>query len=464
MANRVRSTALIGGVAVFAVLLLMVQHGQAQTVASDLPAGYVIFPKIVVDSSDAGFVGHKTDTLIQLTNTGPNCQQVECFYVDATKHCSGGGTSLLNDQGACRTNADCAPGVTCGMSVPAGGKPADCGRENNFFLFLSSNQPVGWSADRGGVVPPDGICSDGPQTIPAAGESFFQGEVKCIEVTSDQINPPPIAANDLKGEATIYEVAGGTPGGVDVRAYNAIGVQAVKSTGDPFLVCSDGAGKACTGNSDCTTPATCVPSSTLCLGTNGGTCVGGACVGGTRSTGACTTNADCGACTSATHASCPSTMVLNHFFDRESTDPSISGTTTDLTLVPCSENLAAPPGPSGIKPTVAQFTVYNEFEQRFSASISVGCFKETQLSNIDTLPGNETVSIFNINVQGTLVGQTRIRGVTGSDADVGHGLLGVAEEFVNFGNGDFPRGSDAFNLNYIGTNANKADVVFVPSP
>ncbi len=461
MANRVRSTALIGSVAVVAVLSLMVQRGQAQTVTSDRPAGYVIYPKVVVDSSDATGRGVRTDTLIQLTNTGPNCQQVECFYVNATKHCNGGGG--LNAFGACRTNADCAPGVTCGRSVASNGNPADCGREDNFFLSLSANQPVGWSADKGGIVPPDGTCSGSDQTIPGAPESFFQGELKCVEVTSALVNPPPIAANDLKGEATIYEVASGDPGGVDVRAYNAVGVQAVASTGLPFLVCSDGAGKACSTSADCTAPATCGPTSTLCLGTNGGVCTANLCVGGTRAGGTCATNADCGACTSATHASCPSTLVLNNFFDGVIAPNQSGFITTDLTLVPCSENLAAPTGPSGIKPTVAQFVVYNEFEQRLSASVSVGCFRESQISNIDALPGNESTSIFNVNVEGTIAGQTKIRGVTGSDAAVGHGLLGVAEEFINFGTG-FPRGSDAFNLNYVGINRNKADLVFVPAP
>ncbi len=461
MANRVRSTALIGGVAVFAVLLLMGQCGQAQTVASDRPAGYVVFPKVVVDSSAVGSPDNiRTDTLIQLTNTGSNCQTVECFYVNATKHCNGGGG--LNANGACRVNADCAPGVTCGIQVPTGDRPADCGQERNITFVLSANQAIAWSADRGGFVPPDGNCSGIAQPIRSAGEAFFQGEVKCIEVSGTPGNPGgPIAANDLKGEATIYEVQPGTPGGVDVRAYNAVGIEAVSSTGDAFQVCSDGSGKACTSNTQCTSPATCVPSSTLCLGSNGGTCAGGVCTGGTRAGGTCTTNADCGACTSATHASCPSTLVLNNFFDGVFAPNGSGFIDTDLTLVPCSENLASPSGPSGIKPTVAQFVVYNEFEQRFSASVSVGCFRETLLSNIDTLPGNETASIFNVAVQGTIAGQTRIHGVAGTDAAVGHGLLGVAEEFINAGTG-FPRGSDAFNLNYVGTTANKADLVFIP--
>jgi hypothetical protein len=106
--------------------------------------------------------------------------------------------------------------------------------------------------------------------------------------------------------------------------------------------------------------------------------------------------------------------------------------------------------------------VFNEFEQRFSASLSVRCFNEIQLSNIDTLPGNEAASIFSIYVQGTLSGQTRIRPVIGSELDVGHGLLGVAEEFIAPPNGVLGS-SDAFNLNYAGTTPDESDVVVLPA-
>jgi hypothetical protein len=461
MANRVRSTTLIIGVAVVAILLLMAQRGQAQTVGSDRAAGYVVFPKVVVDGSDAFGQGRGVDTLIQLTNTGPNCQVVECFYINATKHCTRGGFSPT---GACRTNADCDAGQTCGLTT-------DCQGEHNRSFVLSPNQAIGWSANLGGVVPADGNCPGmtDPQPIPAAPEPFFEGEVKCVEVdgtTQQDTTGTPVFANDLKGEATIYEVeptSASTVGGVDVRSYNAIGIQAAAqsvgatATGDPYKVCSDGTGDACAVNGDCTSPATCVNATELCLGSNGGSCQSNVCSGGGHNGLSCSTDADCGVCTTATHASCPATLVLNHFFDGVAGP--VAPIVTDLTLVPCSENVS-PPGPSGIRPTTAQLTVFNEFEQRFSTSLAVGCFRETQLSDIDASPGNESTSIFSVVVQGTMTGQTIIRAVTGTEAFTGHGLLGVAEEFQNFGNG-FPRGSDAFNLNYAGTKDGKADVVIL---
>jgi hypothetical protein len=462
MANRVRSAGLICGVAV-GVVLLLTHRGQAQTVASDRAAGYVVFPKVVVDvlktcvgGSKADTIctassqctgggtceitgktfpshdGPRRDTLLQLTSTAVpsgsdnGCRVVECFYVDATRHCSNSNVNLTPN-GPCRTNTDCLPGGTCVL-------PADCGGEHNFWLVLSANQPVGWSASFGGIILPDVDGCSLFQTIPGAPEPFFVGEVKCVEV--DGTSPAdssgtPLYANELKGEATIYDVEPGSPGSVDVRGYNAIGVQAVTASGDaiaPTCVGGRNQGHTCGADSDCP----------------GGACEIAVCLGSDPDTGA--------VCPNATHASCPSTLILDHFFDfAPDSSPGNSGAeiTTDLTLVPCSENLGI-----GTPTTTAQFTVFNEFEQRFSASLSVRCLKEIQLSDIDVLPGNEHASIFSIDVQGTLTGQTLIRPVIGSELDTGHGLLGVAEEFTG-------GGSDAFNLHYRGTTPAKSDVVIL---
>ena len=473
MANRVRSTALICGVAVVAVLLLMVHRGQAQTVASDRAAGYVVFPKVVVDvlktcvggtnggaicttsvqctgggtceiTDDTFHQGRRRDTLLQLTSTAVpsgadnGCRVVECFYLDTTKHCSNSNVNLTPN-GPCRTNTDCLPGGTCAFR-------ADCGGETNFWIVLSANQPVGWSANFGGSIPSDIDGCALAQTIPAAPEPFFVGEVKCVEVDGSSpadSSGTPLLANELKGEATIYDVEPGSPGGVDVRGYNAIGVQAVPTNEQPppaiALTCVGGSAQGDTCGADGECP--------------GGACEIAMCLGSDPDTGA--------VCPDATHASCPSTLILDHFFDfAPDLSPGASGLplTTDLTLVPCSENVG-----SGTSSTTAQFTVYNEFEQRFSASLNVRCLREIQLSDIDVLPGNERASIFSIYVQGTLTGQTRIKPVIGSELDVGHGLLGVAEEFAHEPGVAFPAGSDAFNLHYAGTTPAKSDVVILPA-
>ena len=80
---------------------------------------------------------------------------------------------------------------------------------------------------------------------------------------------------------------------------------------------------------------------------------------------------------------CPNYLILNHFFD-DAVDPvpnSVDSTvTTDLVLVPCSADyLRQIPGSA-----VVQYLVFNEFEQRLSASKTVNCFQKIQLCNIDT--------------------------------------------------------------------------------
>ena len=156
-------------------------------------------------------------------------------------------------------------------------------------------------------------------------------------------------------------------------------------------------------------------------------------------------------CPTAEYAACPSVLVLDSPFDQ--VNPGPYQFHTDLTLVPCSETLA-----NGVPQTTttAQFLVFNEFEQRFSTSTVVNCFKETALSSIDS-PRDPRYSIFSVNVQGTLVGQTRIRGVSGTETDTGHGLLGIAEQVLNRTS---PLGqySSAYQLSYVGQNA-QPDIV-----
>jgi hypothetical protein len=92
--------------------------------------------------------------------------------------------------------------------------------------------------------------------------------------------------------------------------------------------------------------------------------------------------------------------------------------------------------------------VYNEFEQRFSTSERVQCFRNNRLADIDTRlgTGDDAFSLFAVGIQGTLVGQTRIRGVRGPNAPHGYGLIGVAQEFYSVVPNGLADASDAFNL------------------
>jgi hypothetical protein len=196
-----------------------------------------------------------------------------------------------------------------------------------------------------------------------------------------------VAENNIKGEATIVTttVPGGTgPGVTTAAAYNAVGFQADETftpTGDP------------------TDP--------LCLGQlPPGAAAGVAC--------------------NEIYAPCPNVLILNHFFEGAATG--IGGVVdTELVLAPCSEDLGAA---SATLQVLAQMLVYNEFEQRFSTSARVQCYRSTRLADIDTGPGpsGDSFSIFSVGVAGTIAGQTRIKGVQGAPNGFGYGLIGVACE------------------------------------
>jgi hypothetical protein len=262
-------------------------------------------------------------------------------------------------------------------------------QETDFSFRLTPKQPIVWCASKGlpdlplSDVPNNGQFSSG--SILAVPEDPFVGELKCIQVGDDE---QPVERNDLKGEATIQKVTATDVPEVDSRGYNAIGIQAIEGANDG--------------------------DDTLILGEE--------------------------------YNACPNIIILDHFFDdARNFVLESSGTTvrTHLTCVPCSEdfNLQAP------ITTVVQFLVFNEFEQRFSTSRSVTCFSEIVLSDIDTRPGptGDAQSIFNVNVQGTITGQTLVRAVADADETHGHGLLCIAEEFHCAG--DMKGGSGSYTHN-----------------
>ena len=414
----------------------------AALVTSDHAAGVLIFPKIVSDPGGVLSGGVARDTLIQITNIVGQPRSLHCFYVDATSRCFSGvpGSpptgSNIDPTGVCETTANCVAGSTC---VPDWG-------QIDFDLTLTPEQQIGWLAS-GGLTRP-GVCVDGPRTgqecdvsnvatdcpggtptscqllpgsvnnVPARAPGVFVGELKCIEVASEEDGAIlPIFENDMIGQATIYDVSPDTvvaaTAAVDARSYNAIGVQAIGTAGTGLVTQSDGV---------------------LCLGATAGSTE----------------------CTTAEYAACPTQLVLDHFFDSAVVATNVS-VSTEVTFVPCSEDLESDSVPAV---NTLQFLVFNEFEQRFSASARVQCFREVQLSNLDRFPGQEATSIFNVAVQGSLTGQTRIRAVDGNETEVGHGMLAIAEEFRTGAGGNH---SSAFNLNYIGLPRAHGDFLrFVP--
>ncbi len=351
-------------------------------VVADQAAAIVVFPKIRVDTTAAATT--KIDTVVQITNTSPFLTRARCWYVNANGHCTNAGAGGIVPA-VCTSSADCNPDtITGGICQPGWD-------ERDFQLTLTKRQPLSWNASTGlsgddvpltnGRVSKDGQSND-PTLIPPVMEDPFIGELKCVEV--DTATEEPLDRNDLIGQATITSVI--PSGGVDTRKYNAVGIQATGfQDGDP---------------------------TTLTLGGP-----------------------------DAEYNACPNITILDHYFDSldPGTGPGVSthndgtgtptvtgGVATDLIVVPCSEDFLTQDPTYGS--AVLQFLIFNEFEQRFSSSARVDCFKQIQLADINTRPGpsDNASSIFAQGVQGTLTGQTRIRPVSG--ADRAHRVLIMAEE------------------------------------
>lgn len=356
-------------------------------VTSDRTAGILVIPKLIyssaVDDTLAPLLkpaGAVIDTEIQVTNTSDQDVKLRCFYVNANSHCTNAPDEV------CFTTADCQP-------FGFGGLCFEGWIEVDFEFTLSPRQPLIWRLSDGLFELP---LPSNTGSIPGVNEDPFLGELKCMQVGPDDA---PVDRNDVKGEATIV-TASAT--GLDARAYNAVGIQAVEGANDG--------------------------DNTLILGGE-----------------------------DPEYDGCPSILILDHFFDDAQEPLNADYVKTHLTLVPCSQNFLLQD--VALFNTTVQFLVFNEFEQRFSASRPIRCFKEFELcslgtgldrSRLDTDPASNSCqrSVFSAFVAGTLTGQTRIRGVDDGSPAHGNGLLGVAEEFHRSDPGDLSTttGTAAFNL------------------
>ncbi len=385
--------------AIATALVISGAQGARADVASDRPAAIVVYPKIVVDSPGV-------DTIIRLANTNTNSPiNVHCFYVDANSHCTSDASI-------------CTDSTTCGLGTCIAGWV-----ETDFNIVLTAGQPIEWEAEDGlanhDLPLPYGVCTanqflhcgTGPvgdawcaqfgagtctpsnvgTRIPPVAEDSFKGELKCIAVDENLV---PIARNDLKGEAKIET---STTSDLDVASYNAIGIQATAPAG------------------------TLITDNPLVLGPG----------------------------SDGDYNGCPNVLILNSFFDLAGDPISGETITTDLTLVPCSEDFLRQICGSA----TVQYLVYNEFESRLSTSRLVNCFQEIQLCHIDTTQCVR--SIFSAGLQGTLTGQIRINPVNNPTAELPSGLLGIAIE-----NHD-AESSAAFNLHFAGAR-DTADFITLP--
>lgn len=410
---KIRRQVVLAGV-VAAAMMFASASAVSADVVSDQSGAVLIFPKIVVDTT--GAFGPNTDTELQITNTSNSVVTARCVLVDTTPRCIGidGAQTACTEAGEADGDGRCSTGSRC---TPQWRKVQD------FQFTLTKRQPIAFKASEGLPSFPCGgpvqdpnapagcqfgsnTNSDGsPSGILGVPDDPFFGEIKCAQVNPDTFAPTVGFSDgndrggDFAGKATIVSV-GET---VDARKYNAVALQ---STG--------------INNGDDTLQ------------------IGGA---------------------NAEYNGCPHTIILQHLFD--GANVTFSGGTsqvaTDLTLVSCSQDF----NEDFTTPATLQFLVFNEFEQRFSASNRFDCWREVQLSDLVNRPGSadDAFSLWNVNVQGTLTGQTRIRPVASGGR--ANGVLGIGEEFWQSGESG-PTYSDAFQLNISGTSELGDQIILSP--
>ncbi|HSP98390.1 MAG TPA: hypothetical protein VL049_14275, partial [Candidatus Dormibacteraeota bacterium] len=95
-----------------------------------------------------------------------------------------------------------------------------------------------------------------------------------------------------------------------------------------------------------------------------------------------------------------------------------SATVTDLTLIPCTQDFEN----NVPKSVTVQFAIFNEFEERFSASTTVTCWANFYLFQVDS-PNDPERSVFSFATLGTVAAHTRITPVPDGGAVLG--VVGV---------------------------------------
>ena len=297
-------------------------------VTTEESASILVFPKVIADGS--------RDTIIQITNTSNNMRHAHCFYVNA------------------------APSDP---TAPISDSNPPLWTETDFDIWLTKQQPTHWVVSTGRRFDPtDATClgaattpanncdpNDGdpdnndccdagldPGRVPPSAPDFT-GELKCIEVDASGF---PVPGNALKGEATLVDLTSASTTTNEVSKYNALGLKGFD-----------------TNNMD----------GTLCLGGD--------------------VSASCP--TGAEYEACPRVWVLNHaaggapnpVAEAQDIDSTVS---TSLTVVPCSENFETQDPPV----VTLQFEIWNEFEERLSASTSFQCWASFSLDGSDATSSN----------------------------------------------------------------------------
>jgi len=180
---------------ILALLASTLVVGRAEAVGSSTrPGSILIFPKVVTTGG--------RDTLIHITNTGNMANSVRCFYVN---------------------------GESCVGS--------------DFYLSLTRQQPTAWQAGEGR---PFSLRDEQPGLDPGPVPPIptdYAGALVCVEVDPSD-DGAPMVRNQLKGEATIIDGAGGLTQG-NVGKYNAVALAGKSGTDDSALDLDEDEYEAC---------------------------------------------------------------------------------------------------------------------------------------------------------------------------------------------------------------------------
>jgi hypothetical protein len=254
--------------------------------------------------------------------------------------------------------------------------------ETDFDIWLTKQQPTTWAVSLGRkAVDINGIPTGGewgvvlpgipPATLIPPVAPDFTGELKCIQVDS---SGAPLSGNALKGEATIVgDILGaGEETAYDKSKYNAIGLKGF-NTNDQDTV--------------------------LCLGSS------------SASNDSCPNGREYEACPQGWFIDHPATMAIP--------DPSYGYTSSNLTVVPCTENFETQ-SPTSV---TLQFLVTNEYEQTLSTSTTLTCWASWDLGSDES---DSFLRTFNIGVIGGTQLQTRLRTANASKS----GVIPVIEEYA----------------------------------
>lgn len=398
MTKRNRGLWMLGATALGVCMLAGVASANPTDVTTEQGGSIIVLPKVIWDGT--------RDTIIQITNIGNPVAQARCFYID-------GGP----------LNPNLPPGPT---------NPRQW-NETDFSIFLTKQQPTQWVASLGRRVTVDSFKTGGygldPGLIPPVRRGFT-GELKCVQVDDSDV---PVRSNQLKGEATLRRFDG------DVSKYNAIAFRGNPGAGnndnpnqlnlDWSQGHPDGQYSACPDTLILNHIAYNAPDPAVqSIGSCQKSCFGGS--AGSNEGAACTNNSTCtggGKC-----LDCP--------------------VTTNLTLVPCSENIEE------LQPSssTVSFTIWDEFERRFSASITVDCWLSAELNQIHP-------NAFSFSTLGTFSAHTRIQPNPGAS-----GVLGVAEEVRHDSLGtDVSSTTAAFNVHGEGNRfdgSGVTDMMILPVP